>query len=131
VRKLTWLAMTAWMLTAAAAGPAMSGPTQDGVRNRGQMSCGVNVGIAGFSMPDSQGVWRGFDVDICRAVAAAVLGDGSKVRFVPLTGPQRFIATQSGEVDVLIRQTTFTLTRDASLGLRMTAPTSMMATPSW
>jgi general L-amino acid transport system substrate-binding protein len=100
----------------------MSGGTLDGVRSRGQLACGVNVGIAGFSVPDSQGVWRGFDADICRAVAAAVLGDAGKVRFVPLTGPQRFVATSSGEVDVLIRQTTFTLTRDAGLGLRMTAP---------
>jgi len=122
MRKLTWLGAIAALLTIVVAGPAMSGPTLDGVRNRGQLACGVNVGIAGFSMPDSHGVWRGLDADICRAVAAAVLGDASKVRFVPLTFAQRFVATQSGEVDVLIRQTTFTLTRDASLGLRMTAP---------
>jgi general L-amino acid transport system substrate-binding protein len=122
MRKSTWLGTAAAVLMIALAGPAISGATFDGVRNRGQMACGVNVGIAGFSAPDSQGIWRGFDADICRAVAAAVLGDANKVRFVPLTGPQRFVATSSGEVDVLIRQTTFTLTRDAGLGLRMTAP---------
>jgi general L-amino acid transport system substrate-binding protein len=122
MRITNWLGAAAVVLVNAVAWPAMSGPTLDGVRSRGQLACGVNVGIAGFSIPDSQGIWRGFDADLCRAVAAAVLGDAGKVRFVPLTGPQRFVATQSGEVDVLIRQTTFTLTRDSNLGLRMTAP---------
>ena len=86
---------------------------------RGTLNCGVNVGIAGFSLPDSQGVWRGMDADLCRGVAAAVFGDPSKVRFVPLTAVQRFTALQSGEIDVLIRQTTLTMTRDTTLGLRM------------
>jgi general L-amino acid transport system substrate-binding protein len=100
-------------------GPAEAGATLDGVRQRGILACGVNVGIAGFSLPDSQGVWRGMDADLCRAVAAAVLGDPTKVRFVPLTAVQRFTALQSGEIDVLIRQTTLTMTRDTNLGLRM------------
>jgi general L-amino acid transport system substrate-binding protein len=101
------------------AGAAQAGQTFDGVRQRGTLNCGVNVGIAGFSLPDSQGVWRGMDADLCRGVAAAVLGDPSKVRFVPLTAVQRFTALQSGEIDVLIRQTTLTMTRDTTLGLRM------------
>jgi general L-amino acid transport system substrate-binding protein len=77
----------------------------------------VNVGLAGFSQPDSQGVWKGIDVDVCRALAAAVFGDASKVRYTPLTAQQRFTALQSGEVDLLARNTTWTLTRDTSLGL--------------
>ncbi len=98
-----------------------AGQTFDAVRARGTLTCGVNVGIAGFSLPDSQGVWRGMDADLCRGVAAAVFGDPSKVRFVPLTAVQRFTALQSGEIDVLIRQTTLTMTRDTNLGLRMVA----------
>jgi len=101
------------------AGAAQAGQTFDAVRQRGTLNCGVNVGIAGFSLPDSQGVWRGMDADLCRGVAAAVFGDPSKVRFVPLTAVQRFTALQSGEIDVLIRQTTLTMTRDTTLGLRM------------
>lgn len=101
------------------AGAAHAGQTFDAVRQRGTVNCGVNVGIAGFSLPDSQGVWRGMDADLCRGVAAAVFGDPSKVRFVPLTAVQRFTALQSGEIDVLIRQTTLTMTRDTTLGLRM------------
>jgi general L-amino acid transport system substrate-binding protein len=85
--------------------------------------CGVNTGLAGFSAADSQGNWTGLDVDICRAVAAAVLGDGNKVKFVPLNAQQRFTALQSGEIDVLSRNTTWTLTRDASLGLFFTGVT--------
>ena len=103
------------------AGAAQAGQTFDAVRQRGTLNCGVNVGIAGFSLPDSQGVWRGMDADLCRGVAAAVFGDPSKVRFVPLTAVQRFTALQSGEIDVLIRQTTLTMTRDTTLGLRMVA----------
>ncbi|MCR0983218.1 amino acid ABC transporter substrate-binding protein [Roseomonas populi] len=99
-------------------GPAQAGATLDGVRSRGTLSCGVNTGVAGFSQPDSQGVWRGLDADLCRAIAAAALGDASKVRFLPLSGQQRFPALQSGEVDVLVRQTTATMGRDTALGLR-------------
>jgi general L-amino acid transport system substrate-binding protein len=102
-----------------AAGPALAGQTFDTIRSRGTLNCGVNVGVAGFSLPDSQGVWRGMDADLCRGLAAAMLGDPAKVRFVPLTAVQRFTALQSGEIDVLIRQTTLTMTRDTTLGLRM------------
>jgi len=102
------------------AGTAQAGQTLDAVKQRGTLHCGVNVGVAGFSLPDSQGVWRGMDADLCRGVAAALFGDPNKVRFVPLTAVQRFTALQSGEIDVLIRQTTLTMTRDTTLGLRMT-----------
>jgi general L-amino acid transport system substrate-binding protein len=85
--------------------------------------CGVNTGLAGFSAADSSGNWSGLDVDMCKAVAAAVLSDASKVKYVPLNAQQRFTALQSGEIDMLARNTTFTLTRDASLGLHQTAVT--------
>jgi len=102
----------------AAAAPARAGATLDAVRSRGMLTCGVNTGVAGFSQPDSQGIWRGLDADLCRAFAAAVLGDATKVRFVPLSGQQRFPALQAGEIDVLVRQTTATMSRDTTLGLR-------------
>src|SRR5712664_3969590 len=88
----------------------------DSLRARGFLNCGTNTGLAGFSQPDSKGVWRGIDVDLCRAVAAAVFGDAGKVRYTPATTQQRFTSLQSGEVDVLSRNTTWTLSRDASLG---------------
>jgi general L-amino acid transport system substrate-binding protein len=93
--------------------------TLDNVRQRGFVACGVNTGLGGFSLPDSKGVWRGLDVDACRAVAAAVFGDAEKVRYIPTTGTNRFAALQSGEVDVLSRNTTQTFLRDATIGLRM------------
>jgi general L-amino acid transport system substrate-binding protein len=101
----------------AAAQAATAQSTLDAVRNKGFVQCGVNTGLAGFSQPDSRGVWKGIDVDLCRAVAAAVFGDPSKVRYTPLTAQQRFTALQSGEVDVLARNTTWTISRDTSLGL--------------
>jgi general L-amino acid transport system substrate-binding protein len=91
--------------------------TVDAVKSKGFIQCGVNTGLAGFSQPDSKGEWRGLDVDLCRAVAAAVFGDSSKVRYTPLTTQQRFTALQSGEIDILSRNTTWTITRDTSLGL--------------
>ncbi len=100
--------------------PAHAGKTLDQIKQRGQVICGVNVGLAGFSQADSTGNWSGLDVDVCRAIAAAVLGDGNKVKWVPLTAQQRFTALQSGEIDILSRNTTWTLTRDASLGLEFT-----------
>ena len=103
--------------------PAQAGKTLEAIKARGQLVCGVNTGLAGFSATDSNGRWSGLDVDICRATAAAVLGDGNKVKYVPLNAQQRFTALQSGEVDLLARNTTFTLTRDAALGLHMTAVT--------
>jgi len=93
--------------------------TLENVRQKGSVSCGVNVGLGGFSMPDSTGIWRGLDVDACRAVAAAVFGDAGKVRYVPTTGTSRFAALQSGEIDILSRNTTFTFLRDVTIGLRM------------
>ena len=102
--------------------PAHAGKTLDGVKARGQVVCGVNTGLAGFAAADSAGKWSGLDVDVCRAVAAAVLSDPEKVKYVPLNAQQRFTALQSGEVDILPRNTTFTLTRDASLGLNITVP---------
>ena len=91
--------------------------TLEDVQKKGQLSCGVSTGTPGFSSPDSGGNWSGMDVDVCRAIAAAVLGNAKKVKFVPLTAKERFIALQSGEVDVLSRNTTWTHTRDTSLGL--------------
>ncbi len=96
-------------------------PTLDGVRRKGFVQCGVSTGIAGFSTTDAQGQWRGLDVDVCRAIAAAVLGDATKVRFTPLTSPQRFTALQSGEIDVLSRVTTITFQRDVQLGIEFPA----------
>ena len=103
--------------------PAHAGKTLDAIKARGSIVCGVNTGLAGFSAADSQGNWTGLDVETCRAIAAAALGDGNKVKWVPLTAQQRFTALQSGEVDILARNTTWTLTRDASLGLSFTGVT--------
>ncbi|MBY0340456.1 MAG: amino acid ABC transporter substrate-binding protein [Rhodocyclaceae bacterium] len=97
--------------------PAHAGKTADAIRARGQLACGVSTGVAGFSAADSKGEWRGMDVDFCRALAAAVLKDPSKVRWSPLTSQQRFTALQSGEIDILSRNTTWTLGRDAGQGL--------------
>jgi general L-amino acid transport system substrate-binding protein len=106
-----------WFLVFAAAPAFAQQSTTDAVRSKGYVQCGVNTNLAGFSAPDSKGVWRGLDVDLCRAVAAALFGDHSKVRYTPLTAQQRFTAVQSGEVDILARNTTWTITRDTSLGL--------------
>ncbi|MDE2599282.1 MAG: amino acid ABC transporter substrate-binding protein [Rhodocyclaceae bacterium] len=98
-------------------GLACAGKTSDAILERGQLACGVSTGVAGFSAADSKGEWRGMDVDFCRALAAAVLKDPNKVRWSPLTSQQRFTALQSGEIDVLSRNTTWTLGRDAGQGL--------------
>jgi general L-amino acid transport system substrate-binding protein len=97
--------------------PALAGPTLDAVKGRGVVTCAVNTGLAGFSMADKQGQFSGLDVDVCRALAAAVLGDATKTKFVPATAQQRFTLLQSGEVDVLTRNTTWTLQRETDLGL--------------
>jgi general L-amino acid transport system substrate-binding protein len=96
---------------------AQAGATLDAVKKNGAVSCGVSTGLQGFSLADSQGRYAGLDVDICRMVAAAVLGDAGKVKYVPLSSQQRFTAIQSGEVDILSRTTTWTLQRDTQLGL--------------
>ena len=117
--RFTHRAFAATVLAAgiAAVPAAHAGKDLDAIKARGSLVCGVNTGLAGFSAADSQGKWSGLDVDYCRALAAAVLGDPDKVRYSPLTAQQRFTALQSGEIDVLSRNTTWTLTRDASLGL--------------
>ncbi|MFO1148804.1 MAG: amino acid ABC transporter substrate-binding protein [Alsobacter sp.] len=106
----------AGLVAALVAGAASAG-TLDTVKQRGVLNCGSNTGLAGFGQPDAQGAWTGLDVDYCRAVAAAIFKDPTKVKFVPLSAKDRFTALQSGEVDVLVRNTTWTISREASLGL--------------
>ena len=94
-----------------------SAGTLDDVRKRGHLICGINTGLVGFAAPDDKGVWRGFDVDVCRAVAAAVFGDAGKLKYKNLTGKTRFTALRSGEIDILSRNTTWTFSRDVDLQL--------------
>ncbi|MCI0756824.1 amino acid ABC transporter substrate-binding protein [Teichococcus vastitatis] len=126
MRLATLRTLGAAFLAGAVAAPAMAqqpapaggaAATMDAVKSRGTLSCGVNTGLAGFAQPDSQGRWTGFDVDYCRALAVALFNDQSKIRYVPTTAQGRFTALQSGEIDVLPRNTTATLSRDTSLGL--------------
>jgi general L-amino acid transport system substrate-binding protein len=113
-RGALWAAAAlAWLPGAASAQQR----TLDAVKQRGQLVCGVNVGLAGFSAPDEKGAWSGLDVDYCKAIAAAVLGDAGKVRYVGTTTKERFTALQSGALDVLARNTTWTLQRDSAQGL--------------
>ena len=105
-------AMTAAGLSAGMASAA----TLDDVKARGTLNCGVTTGLVGFAAPNSAGEWEGFDVAVCRAVAAAVLGDPTAVEFVPTTGKTRFTALASGEIDLLARNTTWTFSRDVDLG---------------
>jgi general L-amino acid transport system substrate-binding protein len=100
---------------------AAGAQTLKAVKDRGQLVCGANGSLAGFGIPDPQGNWTGFDVDFCRAIAAAIFNDPTKVKFVPLTAANRFTALQSGEVDVLARNTTWTMSRDVSLGIDFAA----------
>jgi general L-amino acid transport system substrate-binding protein len=102
---------------------AAGAQTLKAVKDRGQLVCGANGSLAGFGMPDPQGNWTGFDVDFCRAIAAAIFNDPTKVKFVPLTAANRFTALQSGEIDVLARNTTWTMSRDTSLGIDFAAVT--------
>jgi general L-amino acid transport system substrate-binding protein len=99
---------------------AAQAATLDDVKKKGFIQCGVSQGLPGFSNPDEKGDWTGIDVDVCRAVAAAVFGDADKVKYTPLSAKERFTALQSGEIDILSRNTTWTLTRDTSLGLNFT-----------
>lgn len=99
---------------------AGSAATLDDVKAKGFVQCGVNTGLAGFAAPNDQGDWTGFDVDLCRAVAAAIFGDPEKVNFTPTNATERFTALQSGEIDLLARNTTWTLSRDTSLGFNFT-----------
>lgn len=115
--KLHVLALGAFLgaLLGAAASSASAG-TLDQVKQRGYLVCGSNTGLAGFSLPDDHGNWTGLDVDFCRAIAAAVFDDPGRVKFIPLTSKDRFTALQSGEVDVLARNTTWTLSRETGQG---------------
>lgn len=113
----TILGLGALALAVFSATTARAQATAATVVKKGFVQCGVNTGLAGFSQPDSQGEWRGIDVDLCRAVAAALFGDARKVRYTPLNAQQRFTALQSGEIDVLSRNTSWTMARDAGLGL--------------
>ncbi|MGB6328702.1 MAG: amino acid ABC transporter substrate-binding protein [Halarcobacter sp.] len=97
-----------------------SADTLETTKKNGEVSCGLNTGLAGFAAPDTKGVWKGIDVDFCRAVASAVFGDASKVKYAHLNAKERLTALQSGEIDVLARNTTWTATRDTSLGLNFT-----------
>ena len=115
MKKLT----STFLLTSilAVAANSVSADTLDSVKSKGYVQCGVSTGLPGFSNADASGNWKGLDVDVCRAVAAAALGDADKVKYTPLTAKERFTALQSGEIDILSRNTTWTLTRDGSLGL--------------
>ena len=117
IKYISSVAVAAALAWAGATTAASAGETLDAVKERDTLRCGVNTGLAGFSIADEQGNWSGLDVDYCRAVAAAVLGDADKVEYTPLSAQQRFTALQTGEIDILSRNTTWTLTRDASLGL--------------
>ena len=108
---------------AALSAQAASAQTLKTVKDRGQLSCGVSGGLPGFSTPDDKRNWTGIDVDLCRGIAAAIFDDPTKVKFVPLSAKDRFTALQSGEIDVLSRNTTWTLSRDTSLGANFTGVT--------
>lgn len=111
------LAAVGAALTVAAVAPAQAGETMDAIKARGEIRCGVSDGLPGFSYTDEKGVVRGIDADFCRALAAAVFGDANKVKFTPLTAKERFTALQSGEIDVLSRHTTWTMSRDTGMGM--------------
>lgn len=117
MRQIVFLATAAAAALAAGGAMAAEGETLSQVKSRGVLNCGVNTGLVGFAAPDANGNWSGFDIAICKAVAAAVLGDASKVKYVPTTGQTRFTALSSGEVDVLARNSTWTFQRDTDLKL--------------
>jgi len=117
MRSVSMVVVGAATALAATLGTAQAGQTFDAVKGKGFVQCGVSTGLAGFSNPDDAGNWSGLDVDVCRAVAAAMFGDADAVKFTPLTSKERFTALQSGEVDILSRNTTWTLNRDSALGL--------------
>lgn len=119
--KALTIASSAMLLLLAGQSQAASGDTLAQVKKKGELQCGVSDGLPGFSNPNAKGVWEGIDVDLCHALAAGIFGDASKVKFIPLNAKERFTALQSGEVDVLSRNTTWTLTRDATLGLTFTS----------
>ena len=112
-----WIAgATAALVLGVTAGTAVAGPTLDAIKQRGTLVCGVHTGLTGFSAPDKAGKYAGHDVDFCKALAAAILGSEDKVKYVPLTAQQRFTALQSGEIDILSRNTTWNSKRDTTMG---------------
>ncbi|MCM2292990.1 amino acid ABC transporter substrate-binding protein [Allorhizobium sp. BGMRC 0089] len=115
--KKTLLAVALGAAVSAMAASAASADTLSDVKAKGFVQCGVNPGLAGFAQPDAQGNFKGFDIDFCRAVSAAIFGNPDKVKYTPLSASNRFTALQSGQVDVLARNTTWTISRDTSLGL--------------
>jgi general L-amino acid transport system substrate-binding protein len=123
MKRLTVLIVAATTVVAGPLGAAHAAGTLDAVKSRGELHCGVSQGLPGFSSADEKGAWHGLDVDYCRALAAAVLGDASKVKYTPLSAKERFTALQSGEIDVLSRNTTWTMSRDTQLGLNFAGVT--------
>lgn len=125
-REINWIAsifIAIVLIWIAASVPAFAGATLDAVKARGHVICGANGNRAGFSALDSKGQWQGMDIDTCKAIAAAVLGDSEKVQFLKTTTQTRFTALQTGEIDVLTRNVTWTLSRDSKLGVDFVAPT--------
>ena len=120
MKKFVAAALAAGFGLALSATGASAQATLAQVKQRGILNCGSNTGLAGFGVPDAQGNWKGLDVDLCRAISATIFNDPNKVKFIPLSAKDRFTALQSGEVDVLVRNSTWTMTRDASLGLLFT-----------
>jgi len=116
MRKIIWTLVSAVVTLVISVGFAQASTKED-VQKRGIFNCGVSTGLPGFSIADAKGAWAGIDVDVCKAIAAATLGDSTKIKYVPLNAKERFTALQSGEIDALVRGTTWTLTRDTSLGL--------------
>ena len=114
--KTTLLSAAVVAAAATAASPAFAGAVLDKIRANDQLVCGVNTSAPGFSSADSKGHWEGLDVNLCRSVAAAVLGNADKVKYVPLSSTQHMTALASGQIDMLARNTTWTMTRDASHG---------------
>ncbi len=119
--KVLSIATSAMLLLMAGQAQAASGDTLAQIKKKGELQCGVSDGLPGFSNPNAKGVWEGIDVDLCHALAAGIFGDANKVKFIPLNAKERFTALQSGEVDVLSRNTTWTLSRDATMGLTFTS----------
>lgn len=111
------LAIGVLLVAAALVSRGAQAATLDEVKARGELRCGVNIGLAGFSAPDDKGEWQGLDVDFCRAIASAIFKDPARIRFVPLSAKERFTALQSGEIDVLSRNTTWSMSRDTEQGL--------------
>ena len=121
MNKRTWIPLLAVLALSVVARGATAA-TLDDVKKKGFLQCGTNVGLLGFAQPDNAGNWKGYDIDHCRAIAAAIFGDPNAVKFTPLTAPQRFTALQTGDIDLLIRNTTATMSRETTLSLEFGRP---------